>query len=205
MDEVINIILKKLEEQSTLEKTKALDIKPEDRMLAITWDTGKFFNLLLRALKAKNILEIGTSTGFSTIWCAEAIKDNPGKIITIEKNQNKINRAKKNFQEAGILDLIEIRQGDAIDILTDLLKKNFENYFDFVLIDADKERCVKYFDIILPMVKKNGIIVTDNVLYPERFRPEMQNLVDHIADCSKVISVTIPVGNGEEVTMKIKD
>ena len=205
MNNTIKQVLEKLEKRSALEKTKTLDISPEDRMLAITMDTGKFFNILLRAKKAKNILEIGTSTGYSTIWCAEAIKENSGKIITIEKNPNKIVRARNNFKEAGISNMIEIREGMASKVLSELTQEGFQNYFDFVLIDSDKEQCISYFDAILPLVKKNGIIATDNILYPEKFRQEMQKFVNYVSDNPKVISVTVPVGNGEEITLKIDD
>lgn len=194
-----------MERRSSLEKTKSLDIAPEDRMLAITMETGKFFNILLRITNAKNILEIGTSTGYSTIWMAEAVQENAGKIITIEKNPNKIIRAKNNFTEAGISEIIETREGLAADVLSELANEGFQNYFDFVLIDSDKEQCIRYFDTVLPMVKKKGIIATDNISYPEKYREEMQNFVNHVTNNPKIISVTVPIGNGEEITLKVRD
>ena len=104
------------------------------------------------------MLEIGTSVGYSTIWCAEAIAENKGKIITIEQNQKKINRAEKNFQKAGLSDFITIKKGIAINILQELkFEEKYQEYFDFVLIDADKENVIEYFDLILPMVVKGRI------------------------------------------------
>lgn len=205
VNDAIKKVLDKMEKRSSLEKTKSLDISPEDRMLAITMETGKFFNILLRSMNAKNILEIGTSTGYSTIWCAEAIQENSGKIITIEKNHNKIIRAKNNFNEAGISEMIEVREGMADNILAELTNENFQNYFDFVLIDSDKEGCIRYFDVVLPMVKKKGIIATDNILYPKKYKLEMQKFLNHVSSNSKVISVTVPIGNGEEITLKERD
>ena len=90
MIDSISKVLEKLEVQSNLEKSKKTNIPPEDRMLAITKDTGELFNMILRLKNAKNMLEIGTSTGYSTIWCAEVISEQSGKIITIEKNPSKI-------------------------------------------------------------------------------------------------------------------
>jgi predicted O-methyltransferase YrrM len=203
--DIIKKVLDEIEKRSSLEKTKTLEIPSEDRMLAITMDTGKFFNILLRLMNAKNMLEVGTSTGYSTIWCAEAIQENSGKIITIEKNPNKIIRARKNFEHAKVLETIEIREGLAEDILLELNDKGFQNYFDFTLIDSDKEGSIRYFDLILPLLRKNGIIATDNILYPERYRPEMQKFLNHVKENPKVISVTVPIGNGEEITLKIKD
>ena len=167
-------ILEKLEEQSMLEKLRQINVAPEDRMLAITKETGELLNMILRLKNAKNMLEVGTSTGYSTIWCAEAIYEQSGKIITIEQNPNKIKRAKENFQKAGIADAIIIKEGLAIQILRELnLQKEYKDFFDFVLIDADKENVIEYFDLILPMVSAGGVIITDNMLYPEKYKQNM--------------------------------
>jgi predicted O-methyltransferase YrrM len=194
-----------LEEQSTLEKSKKFDIAPEDRMLAITKETGELLNMILRIKNAKNMLEIGTSTGYSTMWCAEAIREQSGKIITIEQNPRKIKRAKENFQKAGIADTIMIREGLAMEILRELsLQKEYKDYFDFVLIDADKENIVEYFDLILPMTSVGGVIVTDNMLYPEKYKQDMKLFSDYLKQNPRLRTITTPVGNGEEITIKLK-
>ena len=201
----ISSILEKLEEQSALEKSKKFDIAPEDRMLAITKETGELLNMILRIKNAKNMLEIGTSTGYSTIWCAEAIREQSGKIITVEQNPNKIKRAKENFQKAGIEDTITIRCGLAMEILQELsLQKKYKDYFDFVLIDADKENIIEYFDLILPMTSIGGVIVTDNMLYPEKYKQEMKLFSDYLKQNPRLRTMTTPVGNGEEITIKLK-
>lgn len=205
MEDRIVKILNELEEQSGIEKSHELDIPRDDRMLAITKDTGQFFNILLRAKCAKNMLEVGMSVGYSTIWCAEAIKENNGKIVSIEKNPGKIKRASENFQKAGISDIVEIKQKIAIDALREMNNSgNFESFFDFVLIDADKENIPQYFDLILPMVKINGIIATDNILYPERFREDMKKFTDKIRKNPRLNSVLVPIGNGEEITIRLE-
>jgi predicted O-methyltransferase YrrM len=205
MKESISKVLDKLETQSNLEKTRTVDVPQKERMLAITKDTAELLNMILRLRDAKTILEIGTSTGYSTIWCAEAIYEKAGKIITIENNPEKIKRAKENFQNAQVSDNITIKEGNAIDILNEL--KNDESnheFFDFVLIDADKENIIKYFDLILPMVSIGGVIVTDNMLYPEKYKREMKIFSDSLKTNDNVRTTTIPIGNGEEITIKIK-
>ena len=198
-------ILEKLEEQSTLEKLRKVDIAPEDRMLAITKETGELLNMILRLKNAKNMLEVGTSTGYSTIWCAEAICEQSGKIITIEQNPNKIKRAKENFQKAGIADTITIKKGLAMQILRELnLQKEYKDFFDFVLIDADKENVIEYFDLILPMVSVGGVIITDNMLYPEKYKQDMKKFSDYLKENPKLQTITTPIGNGEEITIKLK-
>lgn len=198
-------VLQKLEKQSELEKSRRVDVLPENRMLAITKETGELLNMILRIGKVKNILEIGTSTGYSTLWCAEAIIENQGKIISIEQNSNKINRAQKNFQDANVSEYISIMEGVAMEILRKL-KSQSENkeHFDFVLIDADKENLIEYFEMILPMVSIGGVVVTDNMLYPEKYKQHMKKYSDHIKNNSNVRTITSSIGNGEEITIKLR-
>ena len=201
----VSNILEKLEKQSTLEKLRKVIVAPEDRMLAITKETGELLNMILRLKNAKNMLEVGMSIGYSTIWCAEAICEQSGQIITIEQNPNKIKRAKENFQKAGIADVITIKEGLAIQILRELnSQKEYTDFFDFVLIDADKENVIEYFDLILPMVSTGGVIVTDNMLHPEKYKQDMEKFSDYLKKNPKLRTITTPIGNGEEITIKLK-
>lgn len=197
--------LKALEKQSDLEKTRKVNVPSKERMLAITADTGKLINMMMRLIQAKNALEVGMSVGYSTIWCAEAILEQSGKVITIEQDAEKIKRAESNFHKAGIKDGITIKKGVAMDILLQLntQKKNRE-LFDFVLIDADKENVIEYFDLIFPMVSVGGIIVTDNMLYPKKYIHDMKRFSVHLKKNRKLRTITIPIGNGIEITTKTR-
>lgn len=194
-------------------------------MLAITNDTGIYFNIMLKATSARKILEIGTSTGYSTLWFSDAVRynfpdhgrlDNSERpVTTIEKNQAKIHRARKNFDEAGISDMIEIREGIAMDILKDMLT-NYQNTkdrneghqptvpFDFIFLDADKENAISYFDLVFPMVRRGGIIAADNIMHPENCVAEMSKYSKYVQSRSDVESVTVPIGHGEEITIKLR-
>ena len=205
MRENIRSVLKKLEKRAELEKSEKIQVSHDERMLAISSETGKFFNILLKAIKAKKILEIGMSVGFSTLWFADAILSNNGKIITIEENRNKIAMAKKNFEEAGVSAQIEIQEGKALQILHKLAtSESDQQEFDFVFLDADKENNIEYFDLVLPLVKIGGIIATDNILYPESFRPEMKKFTEYIKSKPNVQTMTLDLGNGEEISIKTK-
>ncbi len=205
MIDSISKVLDELEAQSTLEKSRKVNVPHEDRMLAITKETGELLNMILRLKNAKNMLEVGMSTGYSTIWCAEVIAEQSGKIITIEENPSKIKRAKENFQKAGLTDTITIKKGLAMQILTELsLQQRYKNFFDFVLIDADKENVKEYFDLIFPMVSVGGVIITDNMLYPEKFRKDMKKFSDYLRENPKLRTITLPIGNGEEITIKLR-
>lgn len=185
-----------------MERGGKAKVDPGQEMLAITADTGVFFSIMLKAMRARRILEIGTSTGFSTLWFADAIMSVAGnpRIITIEADIAKIRRAKKNFVQAGVDRIIEIKQGVAVDVLRRIKKKN---YFDFVFIDADKENILEYFDLVLPMTKAGGIIAADNMLFPEHYRPYMDKYARYVRRRPNVQSVTVPVGMGEEITLNL--
>jgi caffeoyl-CoA O-methyltransferase len=194
-------VISKLDRQSNRERSGRVKVAPDQEMLAITADTGIFFSVLIKAIKARRILEVGTSAGFSTLWFADAVgKNRSTRIITIEMNPQKVERALKNFKEAGVDKIIEIKQGIALDLLHKLKGK-----FDFVFLDADKENIIRYFDIILPMVRIGGIIAADNMLYPDHFRPAMRNYVRHVHTRPNIQSVTVPIGMGEEITIKLRN
>lgn len=121
--------------------------------------TAKVLEYLVFYSGAKNILEIGTSAGYSTIHLANATKYNNGKVHTIEILNEKAKIAKINFKETGLEKTINLLQADASIIL------NNWNYglIDFVFLDADKENYGKYFEHLIPLMSKNGIIVADNI------------------------------------------
>ena len=201
MDGKVLSVISRLNRQSNRERSGRVKVAPDQEMLAITADTGIFFSVLLKAIKARRILEVGTSAGFSTLWFADAVgKNHRTRVITIEMNPQKVERALKNFKEAGVDKMIEIKQGIALDLLHKLKGK-----FDFVFLDADKENIIRYFDLVLPMVRIGGIIAADNMLYPDHFRPAMRKYARHVHTRPNVQSVTVPIGMGEEITIKLRN
>lgn len=198
----IRSVLSKLEKQSILEKTRQIDVPPERRMLAITPETARFYHKLLADARVQNILELGTSSGYSALWFADAILSNGiiPKITTIEANPLKIQMAKTNFEKAMVSNFIKIIPGHILDVLDMMPKKSI---YDFILVDADKENAIKYFDLVFPMLKIGGIIATDNILLPQKYRKFMQRYSRHIAKNKHVVTGTIPLGYGQEITMRI--
>ena len=208
INEKIQYVLSRLEKDIDYE-TKHLDeIPSEKRLNCVSKNIGMFYNILLKSINAKNILEIGMSVGYSGLWFADAVMSNKqlnGQIITIDREKFKIDNARRNFEEAGVDSLIKIREGEARKILQEIKAEFKENYFDFIFIDADKESYIEYFDLCLPLVRKGGIIGADNILFPERFNEMMADYLSHVRSKSNVQSVTIPIDNGEEVTIKISE
>ena len=205
METKLQKILSKLERRSNRERLGTTKVAPRQQMLAITADTGQFFSILLKATKARRVLEVGTSTGFSTLWFADAVRifanGRKPQIITIEENPQKIEWARNNFEDAGVDNMIEIKEGTALDILPHIKKKN---YFDFVFLDADKENIIKYFDLVLPMVRIGGLVAADNMLYPKQYGAWMKKYTQHVRSKQNVQSVTIPIGMGEEITIRLR-
>ena len=120
---------------------------------------GRFLSLISKIKSPLHILEIGTYTGYGTLCLAEGLAAN-GKIFTIDRNVELINIQNKYFEESGNRDKIVQLTGNAIDILIGLNEN-----FDLILIDADKENYIKYFDIVSKKLNPNGIIISDNVLW----------------------------------------
>ena len=120
---------------------------------------GRLLSLISKIKQPKNILEIGTYTGYSTICLAEGLAEN-GKIHTIDKNEELVEIQKKYFSKSKFNKNIEIHTGNALEIINGL---NIN--FDLIFLDADKENYVTYFQIICKILNKNGILITDNVLW----------------------------------------
>jgi len=205
INEKIQNVLSRLEKDIDYEEMHRDEIPSEKRLNCISKNIGTFYNIMLKSIHAKNILEIGMSVGYSGLWFADAIMSNTqdGKIITIDREQFKIDSATRNFEEAGVSSLIKIREGEARKILHEIKEEFGENYFDFIFIDADKESYIEYFDLCLPLVRKGGIIAADNILFPERFNEMMTDYLSHVRSNPNVQSVTVPIDNGEEVTIKL--
>lgn len=192
-EDLINL-LKELEQIDQEERAKGLPTKV--RMRNITPDVGLFLNIMVKATKAKNVLEIGTSNGYSTIWLGLAAKENEGKVTTIEYDERKVKLAKENLKRASLFDVVNLIEGDA----KKLLQEDEEEY-DFIFIDAEKEDYITYFDLVFPKLKVNGVIIADNVVSHSDI---LKEYVNYVRANPNTQSCLIPVGRGEEFTIKIR-
>jgi predicted O-methyltransferase YrrM len=122
---------------------------------------GKLLHLLARAIGARNVLEIGTLGGYSTIWLARALPDG-GRVISLEADPKHAEVARANIARAELDTRIEVRLGMALDLLPGLAEG--AEPFDFVFIDADKPNNAAYFDWALKLSRLGSIIVVDNVV-----------------------------------------
>ena len=159
-------------------------------------ETGKFFSILIKTAKSKNILEIGACNGYSAIWLAEAAKENKGKVTTIEISDSKVKMAMEHFKKAKLNKMIKIIHGDALKEIPKLKGK-----FDFVFIDAIKKDYLKYLKLAEKKIKKGCIIVADNAVM---FKDYMKDYLNYVGTNKNYSSVLVPIGSGVEFSIKIK-
>ena len=169
--------------------------RTHDGYYNISADTGEFFYILILISKAKNILEVGTSNGYSTIWFGEAVKQNKGMVTTIEISEHKVKMAAENFKKAKLSN-IKIVHGDALKEITKL-----KGNFDFLFLDAIKEDYINYFKLAYPKLAKNAVIVADNAIMFEKY---MEDYLNYVRNHRYLRSVLVPIGSGVEFSLKLK-
>jgi predicted O-methyltransferase YrrM len=123
---------------------------------------GKLLHLLARSINARNILEIGTLGGYSSIWMARALAPG-GHLLTLEADSKHADVARSNFARAGLSEYIELRLGPALNTLPKVASEG-RGPFDLIFIDANKSTMAEYFDWALKLSRRGSIIIADNVI-----------------------------------------
>jgi predicted O-methyltransferase YrrM len=144
--------------EAALHASAAAELPP----IQVSANQGKLLNLLARAQGAKNILELGTLGGYSTIWLARALPPN-GRLVTLEVNPKCAQVARANFERAGVSEVVDLRLGPALETLPRLVDE-FRGPFDLIFIDADKPNYPNYLPWVLKLSRRGTIIVADNVV-----------------------------------------
>ena len=193
-------------EQLNVIKKKAI----EEHIPIIMDDTLEVISKYLKELRPKRILEIGTAVGYSAMCFSEYLQDG-GVIDTIERDEERIKEAKENFKKVMVEDKINLYEGDAVDILTTLNQK-----YDMVFIDAAKGKYPFFLKEALRMIKENGIIFADNILYKgyvlsdynkHKQRTAVRNLREYIKEVSEnpnIETEILEVGDGLAISRIIK-
>ena len=195
--------------------SKYFDEKTEEILLSLEktrsdfWNLDRecanFLNTLIKINNSKNVLEIGTSNGYSGIWILKALKETKGKLTTIEFWEKRQSVARKNFALCASDVPCEAKIGSAVVVLEDILeeiKKNKREKFDFVFIDANKKEYIEYFRLIDKMLVDGEVILADNILsHYEKVKDYTENLFNN----SNYQSQILELGTGMMLSRKIKE
>ena len=131
--------------------------------IAISADTGRLLQVLLRAIGARRVLEVGTLGGYSAIWMARALPAD-GHLLSLEMDDRHVAFARRYIERAGVETLVDVRVGRALDVLPSLDGERF----DAVFLDADKAPLPTYLEWALRLVRRGGLIIADNALWGGR-------------------------------------
>jgi len=151
---------KTAEEKQILSVIRELE-KSRGEMLNVPTEDGRLLRLLTETSGAKNVVEIGTSNGYSSLWFCLALRANGGKLTTFEIDPQKVKLAQSNFKKAGVDKIVTIIEGDAHNEVTKL-----KDPIDIIFLDADKSGYPDYLNKLLPLVRPGGLIIAHNMKGP---------------------------------------
>ncbi|HXY52803.1 MAG TPA: class I SAM-dependent methyltransferase [Terriglobales bacterium] len=165
-------------------------VKSHETYLSVPIQDGKALRLLTEATDAKNVVEIGTSTGYSGLWLCLALQRTAGHLTTFEIDQQRASMARQHFKEAGVEKVVTIIEGDAHEQVAKL-----KGPIDVAFIDADKSGYVDYLTKLLPLLQPGGLILAHNV----EMVPDYVKAVTSRADLETIFYME---GGGLGVTLK---
>ena len=178
------------------------------KRMQISVTQAYFMQLLIKINNIKQILEIGTFTGYSALSMALAVND--VFITCLDKNKETSEVANNFFNKADVKKRINLIVGNAIDSLNNLINKNKK--FDLIFIDADKENYIKYYDLAFKLISKNGLILIDNVLWKgevidKNKNDKITNIIrefnTYIKNDDKIEKTILPIGDGVTICRKL--
>ena len=179
------------------------------KKMQISVTQAYFMQLLIKINKVKQILEIGTFTGYSALSMALAM-DADGLITCLDKNRETSDTANNYFKRANVNNKIDLIIGPAIENLNKLINEN--KSFDLIFIDADKENYIKYYDLSFKLLSINGLIIVDNVLWKGEVinnnkNDKMTNIIKdfntYIKNDNRIDKTILPIGDGVTICRKL--
>jgi caffeoyl-CoA O-methyltransferase len=190
LDERVKAVMQRLEDEDRREREQGLPSEVRARAIAPT--TGRFLFALVAHHPGCAVLELGGSRGYSTLWLAAGVRHFGGRVVSFEIDPEKCERRRQNIAEAGLEDTVELVDGDALELLPP-----FDDVFDVVFLDAEKDDYERLFRIACEKVEPGAIVVADNVLSHEETLGAYSRARQEDA---ALLSVTVPLDRGLEVT-----
>lgn len=175
---------------------KAAEPFLKNAYIPVDADQGRMLYVTARAIRAKTIVEFGTSFGISTIYLAAAARANNGRVIGSELEPAKVKAARANVAEASLQQFVDIREGDAMKTLA-----NIDAPVDFVLLDGWKDLYVPMIEMLAPKMRSGAVVLADNIFtFKKTLRPYVSRMQDR---SNGFASVTLPLGHGMEYSVRI--
>ena len=169
----------------------------DDFLIHVGPDTGRLLHLLATGAKARTILELGTSYGYSTIWLADAARATGGVVHSLELSQPKVDHAREQLARAGLAAFVEFHVGSALDTLPSLAGP-----FDFVLLDLWKDLYRPCFELLHPKLAPGALVAADNMLFPPSARADATAYQDLVRTKPDMDSLLLTIGSGVELSRK---
>lgn len=165
------------------------------RLRQIPPETGKFLALLAANAPAGDIVEVGTSAGYSTLWLALAAQATGRRVTTFEILPEKVELARETFRSTGVDHVVELIDDDA--------RKHIERFNEiaFCFLDAEKEVYGEMYELVIPRLVKGGLLVADNAI---NHREALQTMLERALNDGRVDALIVPIGKGELVCRKIE-
>lgn len=171
---------------------KALYTSMKHAPLAVSRETGALLYMLARTMDARSVVEFGTSFGISTLHLAAALRDNGGgRIVTSEFEPSKAERARANIAEAGLADLVELREGDALETLA----RDLPDQIDLVLLDGAKGLYPEILALLEPRLRPGALILADNADWSEEYLAKVRSPAQGY--------LSVPFAEDVELSMRI--
>jgi caffeoyl-CoA O-methyltransferase len=194
LDERVRRVLERLEREDAEERAAGVPSERRARQVART--TGQFLFALVAPQHDCQVLELGGSRGYSTIWLAAAARHLGGHVVSIEHDPAKCAAWRRNVADAGLEGAADLREGDAFDVLPSLL-----DVFDVVFLDAEKDDYEQLFQLARPLVEPGAVVVADNVLS----HADALGAYSAARRADETLeSVTVPLDRGLEVSVVLR-
>lgn len=188
-------ILKRMHYLEQIDALDRVDGTPRlKRLRQIPPETGRFLALLAAGAPEGEVIEIGTSAGYSTLWLALACEERGRTVTTFEVLPDKVKLSRQTFQSAGIEDPVKLVEGDARPYLSQY------NKISFCFLDAEKEVYGDCYEAVVPNLVKGGLLVADNAI---NHRETLHPMLERALSDERVDAMIVPIGKGELVCRKI--
>jgi predicted O-methyltransferase YrrM len=194
LDDRVRAVLERLRQEDADERERGVPAAERSRAVAPT--TGQFLFALVAPQVDCEVLEIGASRGYSTLWFAAGVRSLGGRVLSLENDPAKAAAWRANIAEAGLDEWAELIEGDARQTLLEI-----DDVFDVVFLDAEKEDYEQLFQAARPKLEPGALVIADNVI-------SHQNTLDTYVQARKsdttVESVTVPLDRGLELTVILR-